>query len=89
MAENLNASDGARADLKAGTDVLVPAAVVDRLAAGEPPLRVWREYRGLSQQALADAAGSGTSYICSLEASTRKDSVGTLRALASAEAGLG
>ena len=41
-------------------------------------------YRGLSQQALADAAGLGKSYICGLEASTRKGSIGTLRALASA-----
>lgn len=84
LAEDLRAYDQAKAELKAGTDEVVPGDVVDRLAAGEPPLRVWREYRGLSQQALADAAGLGKSYICQLEAGTRKGSVGTLRALASA-----
>lgn len=84
LAEDLRAYDEAKAELKAGTDEVVPADVVDRLAAGEPPLRVWREYRGLSQQALADAAGLGKSYICQLEAGTRKGSVDTLRALASA-----
>ena len=84
LSEDLRAYDQAKAELKAGTDELVPAVVVDRLAACEPPLRVWREYRGLTQQALADAAGVGKSYICQLEAGTRKGSVGTLRALAAA-----
>jgi len=84
QAEDLRAYDQAKAELDAGTDELVPAAVVDRLAAGEPPLRVWREYRGLTQQALADAAGVGKSYICQLEAGTRTGSVGTLRALVAA-----
>lgn len=71
LAEDLRAYNQAKAELKAGTDEVVPAAVVDRLAAGEAPLRVWREYRGLSQQALADAAGLGEPYVCQLEAGTR------------------
>ncbi len=53
LAEYLRTYDQANAELKAGTDEMVPDAVVDRLAAGAPPLRMWREYRGLSQQALA------------------------------------
>ncbi len=84
LAEYLRTYDQANAELKAGTDEMVPDAVVDRLAAGAPPLRMWREYRGLSQQALADAAGIGKSYIRQLGAGTRKGSVGNLRTLASA-----
>lgn len=34
-----------------------PAEFADRLLAGESPLRVWRDYRGLSLQALAEQCG--------------------------------
>jgi hypothetical protein len=40
LAEDLRAYDQDKTELKAGTDEVVPADVVDRLAAGEPPLRV-------------------------------------------------
>ena len=46
-----------RARLAAGEEELVPAAVVDRLLAGESPVRVWREHRGLTQSGLARASG--------------------------------
>lgn len=35
---------------------LIPGEVVKRLLAGEPPLKVWREYRGLDRAALGVAA---------------------------------
>jgi DNA-binding XRE family transcriptional regulator len=76
--------DNAKRELAAGVDEVVPAALVERLANGENPLRVWREYRGLTQQALAEAAGIGKSYISQLEAGTKTGALGTLRALAAA-----
>ena len=41
----------------AAEDSLIPNAVVKRLVAGESPLRVWRDYRGLTQAELAQRAG--------------------------------
>jgi hypothetical protein len=35
----------------------IPVAVVKRLLDDESPVKVWREHRGLTQQALAHAAG--------------------------------
>ena len=35
----------------------IPLEVIKRLSACEPPLRVWREYRGLSVQELSQASG--------------------------------
>jgi hypothetical protein len=35
----------------------IPAAVVDRLLDDEPPLKVWREHRGLSRSELAAMTG--------------------------------
>ncbi len=78
------AYDQATDELVKGTDELIPAAIVDRLSNGENPLRVWREYRGMTQQALADAAGIGKSYISQLEAGTKTGAIGTLRSLAKA-----
>ena len=81
---DLRAYDGAKARLAAGEDELVPAAVVDRLLAGEAPLRVWREYRGLSQVALGEASGVNRVQIADIEAGRKTGSVETVKKLATA-----
>ena len=43
------------------------AEMVDRLLDGEPPLRVWRECRGLTQTALAAKVGTSVATINRLE----------------------
>ena len=70
------------ARIAAGADELVPASVADRLIDGAPPLRVWREHRGLSQSALARAAGVSRVQIVEIEAGRNTGSVHTLRKLA-------
>ena len=60
----------------------VPIAVVDRLLAGDNPIRVWREHRGLSLSALAEAAGIGKGYLSQLETGGRQGPVATLKQLA-------
>src|SRR3546814_3910213 len=52
---DLRAYDGVKAALVAGDEELVPADYAKRLIAGESPLRVWRELRGLSQVGLGTA----------------------------------
>ena len=49
----------------------VPATLIDRIAAGEPPLRVWREYRGFSPQALSELAGVAALTIMGIETERR------------------
>ncbi len=70
--------------IDAGSEEFVPEAVVGRLIDGEPPLRVWREHRGLSQAALARAADTSRVQIVDIEAGRRTGSVYTLRRLADA-----
>ena len=70
------------ARLASGEEELIPAAVVDRLLDGEPPLRVWREYRNLTQAALARASGVNRVQIVEIEAGRSSGSVHTLRKLA-------
>jgi len=50
----------------------IPEDVVDRLLSGEEhPIKVWREYRGLTQEVLGEQAGVGKSYISQLEARSK------------------
>ena len=51
---------------------------------GDSPLKVFREYRGLTQAALAELAGISRLYLSQIETGRRGGSVKTLRALAKA-----
>jgi len=60
----------------------VPIAVVDRLLAGENPLRVWREYRGMTAAKIAAAVGITPAHVSKLESGKGEPSVSLLRKLA-------
>jgi len=60
----------------------VPAAVVDRLLAGESPIRVWREYRRFTLSLLAEKASIGKGYLSQLESGKRRGTIATLGKLA-------
>jgi hypothetical protein len=62
----------------------VPAAVVARLIEGENPITVWREHRGMTLRALADAAGLDPGYVSQLENRKRAGPVVTIKKLATA-----
>ena len=68
--------------IASGDEELIPSAVVDRLLAGEAPLRVWREFRELTQVALARASGVNRVQIVEIEAGRSTGSVHTLSKLA-------
>jgi DNA-binding XRE family transcriptional regulator len=68
--------------LEEGREWTVPVEVADRLLAGEPPVRVWRELRGLSAARLAAAVKVTPAHIFKLEAGRGKPSVPLLRRLA-------
>ena len=70
--------------IKAGTEELIPAAVVDRLLDGEAPLTVWRAHRGLSQSELARQSGVNRIQIIDIESGRKTGSVATLKKLATA-----
>ena len=62
----------------------LPIELADRLLAGESPIRVWREYRGLSLAALADQAAIGKGYLSQIENGERTGTIGTIKKLAQA-----
>jgi len=84
MLEDVEAYDNARADLAGGKEELIPSNVALSLIRGDNPIRVWREYRKLTQIQLAKEAGITDSFLSQIEAGKRKASVVVLSAIASA-----
>ncbi len=64
--------------------VIVPGEVAERILLGEHPVRVWREHRGLSQAALAEAAGMAQPTVARIETAQRKGTLAQMRRLAEA-----
>lgn len=79
---DIAAFDRAKQALESCEDELVPDSVAARLLAGEHPLRVWREHRGLTQTALSETADIPQNMISAIESGRRQPSLATLRALA-------
>ncbi len=81
-----DADDAALFDsLRAADDGFrIPAQVAHALLDGEQPIKVWREYRGLTQEALAAQAGISTAYLCQIETRKRVGALKTLKGIANA-----
>lgn len=74
--------DSAKVALERGEEELIPSEVVYALLDGQNPIKVWQEYRGLTQQQLAEAAGISVPYLSQLESGKRKGSTKVLTAIA-------
>lgn len=60
----------------------IPAHVVDRLADGEPPLKVWHEYRGFTLGVLAERTGVEEAKLARIESGAEPGSAELLAPLA-------
>ncbi len=61
-----------------------PLELVDRLLAHENPIKVFREYRGMTQRELAQKVGVNAAYLSQIECGRRGGSSKILRAIANA-----
>ena len=59
-----------------------PDDIADRLVNGEHPVKVFREYRGLTQRQLGDLSGVNQAYVSQIEAGTRSGTVDVLKRIA-------
>ena len=62
----------------------LPAELVVRMIAGEHPVRVWREHRGLALSALAEKANISPGYLSEIENGKKPGSLAAMKALAGA-----
>jgi len=67
-----------------GDDDPMPLAVMDRLLDGDHPVKVFRNYRGLSQKELATRTGLNPTYLSQIETRKRGGSTRVYRLLAAA-----
>lgn len=88
LAETAQDIDQARQveqSIAAGDEEVLPDDMVQRLLTAEDSaLKIWRQYRGMTQAALGEKAGVGKSYISQIESGQKTGSAKALKALAQA-----
>ena len=84
MLQDIRDYDEVKLALANENEELIPSEVTYALLNGENPIRVWREYRGLTQQHVADEAGISKPYLSQLESGQRKGTAEVLAAVARA-----
>jgi len=82
MAQDVEDYDSAKAALKHGDDELIPSEVIYAILDGGNPIKIWREYRGLSQHEMAENIGISVPYLSQLETNKRKGSLKVLSTIA-------
>jgi DNA-binding XRE family transcriptional regulator len=76
------AYDEAKQRLARGEDELIPLELIERRLAGENPMKIWREYRGLTQEALAKRSKVSRPMIAAIEFGHKTGGIGILKKLA-------
>jgi len=83
MLQDVADYDAAKEALEQGEE-LIPSKVTFAILNGENPTRVWRNYRALTQQELADRAGISKPYLSQIETGKRTGTAKVLAAIANA-----
>lgn len=84
MLADVRAYDAAKARLEDSEDELIPLEIVERRLGGEVPLRIWREYRKLTQEGLAKKSKVSRALIAAIETRRKAGSVSTWKKLGAA-----
>ncbi len=71
-------------EVKARNEETIPFELTKRMIAGESPIRVWREHRGLTITELARKTSLSRSHLAQVESGKRRGSSDALRAIAAA-----
>lgn len=79
---DIGAIQAARARLAAGEDEAIPYEWAARILAGESPILVWREYRGLKAKDLALKADITPAYLSEIESGKKPGSLEVLKRIA-------
>ncbi len=84
LLQDIQDYDSAKAVLDRGDEELIPSEVINALLNGENPLKVWREYRGMTQTELSEKVNISVLYLSQLETEKRKGSAEVLAAITQA-----
>ena len=81
MSQDIRDYHQAKQAIEAGEE-LIPSHVTYAILDGENPIKVWREYRQFSQQALATKVGIGEAYLSKIELGKDKPTIDILITIA-------
>ena len=81
MLQDIQDYGSVKAALERGDDELIPDEVVNAILDGANPIKVWREYRRMSQHELANQVDISVPYLSQLETNKRKGSLEVLSAI--------
>ena len=84
MLEDVAAYDESKRRIAEGDDLRVPAEFVYRMMDGENPIRVWRDFRGMTSKDLANAIGISAGYLSEIETGKKDGSISVFRNIAKA-----
>ena len=84
LLEDIRDFDEMSAAIERGEEELIPAEVVHAILDGKNPIKVWREYRSLTQQQLAGRVGISKPYLSQLETGKRTGTTDVLSTIAKA-----
>ncbi len=84
MAQDVAAFDRFKERLASGEEELMPAEFANRIIDGENPLRVWRQFRGVSSKDLAEQAGISVAYLSEIETGKKDGSISAMKRIADA-----
>jgi DNA-binding XRE family transcriptional regulator len=84
LLEDIRDFDEISAAIERGDEELIPAEVVNAILDGRNPIKVWREFRGLTQQQLANIVRISKPYLSQIEAGKRAGTTDVLAAIAKA-----
>ncbi|HUO25469.1 MAG TPA: helix-turn-helix transcriptional regulator [Candidatus Aquilonibacter sp.] len=84
MLADVRAYDAANARLAAAEDELIPLEITERRLRGEPAVRIWREYRKMTQEQLAKKARVSRALVAAIETKRKAGSVSTWKKLGAA-----
>ena len=84
LLEDIRDFDESSAAIERGDEELIPAEVVNAILDGRNPIKVWREFRGLTQQQLANIVRISKPYLSQIETGKRTGTTDVLAAIAKA-----
>lgn len=84
LLEDIRDFDTISTAIERGEEELIPSEVVYAILDGENPIKVWREYRGLTQRQLADKVKISKPYLSQIETGKRTGTTEILSVIAKA-----
>jgi DNA-binding XRE family transcriptional regulator len=86
MFSDVRSYDATKARIERGDDEIIPLEIIERRLAGESTVKIWREYRKLTQEGLARASKVSRSMVAAIEAGHKRGGIATLKKLESRQA---